>query len=369
MDQGRRREPQGEKTAISACDSGSQWRKSTSSTRPASVAVDHPTGSQVYPNERFKNDPPFSEQKTIFTRDAHPPAGAWDNNGRDVLATVTSIDHHYIRDFTNLPYAGFANTHSMTLNLGAWSPDKPLRLLMHGFIEYFSATSLYSAWQAGISPISPYVEAQMPDGSWKRIIDDMGFPAGLPRTIIADLSGKMPIGATRIRITTNLQIYWDQILISNETEPSSVVRETEVPLASASLGFRGYPRQIDGATPGDLTYHYDEVSATGPFVRQRGPYTHYGDVTSLLKAVDDHFVIFGSGEDIDVEFNASALPPLPSGWTRDYFFYANGFVKDMDYYEAMPFTVAAMPFHKMSGYPYSDQRALSGYRSVDPVSA
>jgi hypothetical protein len=203
--------------------------------------------------------------------------------------------------------------------------------------------------------MSPYVEAQMPDGSWKQIIDDMGFPAGLPRTIVADLSGKMPIGTTRIRITTNLQIYWDQILISNETEPASGVRETELPLASASLGFRGYPRQIDGATPGDLTYHYDEVSATGPFVRQRGPYTHYGDVTSLLKAVDDHFVIFGSGEDIDVEFNASALPPLPSGWTRDYFFYANGFVKDMDYYEAMPFTVAAMPFHKMSGYPYSDR--------------
>ncbi|HZD49467.1 MAG TPA: hypothetical protein VE178_12060, partial [Silvibacterium sp.] len=33
----------------------------------------------------------------------------------------------------------------------------------------------------------------------------------------------------------------------------------------------------------------------------------------------------------------------------------NGFVKDMDYYEAMPFTVAAMPFHGMSGYPYSSR--------------
>jgi Tfp pilus assembly protein PilF len=317
------------------------------------VAVDHPVGSEVFPNERFKNDPPFAEQKTIFTRSAHPPVGAWDDNGKDVLATLSTVDHGYVRDFTNLPYAGFANSHTLTLDLGEWSPAKPLRLLMHGFIEYFSATSLYSAWQAGLSPISPYVEAQMPDGSWKRIVDDMGFPAGLPRTIVADLTGKVPIGATRIRITTNLQIYWDQVLISNEADEPGQVRETEVPLASASLGFRGYPRQIDGATAGDLTYHYDEASATGPFVRQRGPYTHYGDVTSLLTAIDDHFVIFGSGEDIDVEFDASALPVLPTGWTRDYFFYANGFVKDMDYYEAMPFTVAAMPFHGMSGYPYS----------------
>ena len=334
------------------------------------VAIDHPANSEVYPNERFKNDPPFSETRTIFTEQAHPVAAAWDNNGKDVTATLAKVDHQYVRDFTNLPYAGFANTHSLTLNIGPTLPDKPLRLLMHGFIEYFSATSLYSAWQAGLSPISPYVEAQMPDGSWKRIVDDMGFPAGLPRTIVTDLTGRMPEGATHIRITTNLQIYWDQVLVSNEAERPDLVRQTEVPLATASLGFRGYPRQIDGATPGDLTYHYNEASVTGPFVRQRGPYTNYGDVTPLLKAIDDHFVIFGSGEDIDLEFAASALPPLPAGWKRDYFFYANGFVKDMDYYEAMPFTVAAMPFHEMSGYPYSskehfpDDNSALAYRLI-----
>jgi Tfp pilus assembly protein PilF len=337
------------------------------------VAIDHPIGTAVYPNERFKNDPPFSETKTIFSAHSRPVAVAWDNSGKDVTATLTKADHEYVRDFTNLPYAGFADTHSMVLDLGPTSPGKPLRLLMHGFIEYFSATSLYSAWQAGLSPISPYIEAQLPDGSWKKIVDDMGFPAGLPRTIVADLTGKLPKGATRIRITTNLQIYWDQVLVSNEADRPESVRQTELPLAAASLGFRGYPRQIDpqptnGNTPGDLTYNYEEASVTGPFVKQRGPYTHYGDVTSLLTSIDDRFVIFGSGEDIDLEFQASALPPLPSGWTRDYFFYANGYVKDMDYYEAMPFTVAAMPFHKMSGYPYKssehfpDDNAAIDYR-------
>src|SRR6185312_16095358 len=51
-------------------------------------------------------------------------------------------------------------------------------------------------------------------------------------------------------------------------------------------------------------------------------------------------------------FNAAAQPPLPKGWVRDYFFYANGFVKDMDFYEASPLTVGTMPFHGMSSYPY-----------------
>ncbi|HEX7159451.1 MAG TPA: FG-GAP-like repeat-containing protein, partial [Edaphobacter sp.] len=320
------------------------------------LAIDHPAGSEVFPNERFKNDPPFPEQKTIFTRAAHPPTGAWDNNGRDVLALLRDHDHEYVRDFTNLPaYAGFANTHSLVLDLGDWSPSKPLRLLMTGFIEYFSASSLYSASQAGLKPISPYIEAELPNGTWKRIVDDMGFPAGLPRTIVTDLTGAMPAGARRIRITTNLQIYWDQVLVSNEDEHPELIRETEVPLASASLAFRGYPKQVDGKTPGDLTYYYDQASAVGPFSHERGSYTRYGDVTPLLTRVDNQFVVFGTGEDIDLEFRETALPALPKGWKRDYFFYANGYVKDMDYYEAMPFTVADMPFHQMSGYPYSSR--------------
>ena len=319
------------------------------------LAIDHPADSEVFPNERFKNDPPFPEQKTILARADHPLSGAWDNNGKDVLPLLRNHDHEYVRDFTNLAYAGFTDTHALVLDLGDWSESKPLRLLMTGFIEYFSASSLYSAWQAGLKPISPYIEAQLPDGTWKRIVDDMGFPAGLPRTIVTDLTGRMPRGTKRIRITTNLQIYWDQILVSNEDDHAELLKETEVSLASASLAFRGYPRQVNGKTPGDLTYSYDQASAAGPFSRERGSYTHYGDVTPLVTALDNQFVIFGSGEDIDLEFRESNLPALPKGWKRDYFFYANGYVKDMDYYEAMPFTVAFMPFHGMSSYPYSSR--------------
>jgi hypothetical protein len=281
-----------------------------------------------------------------------------------VTELLRARDHQYVRDFTNLSFAGFANQHALTLDLGEWTPANPLRLLLHGFIEYFSASSMYAAWQAGLTPMPPYVEAQLPDGSWKRVIDDMGFPAGLPRTIVVDLSGKLPPGTRRIRLVTNLQIYWDQALIDNGPEATGLMRQTELPLASAHLTFRGYPEQIDGKTPGDLTYNYQHISQTGPFIRSRGSYTRYGEVTPLLKSVDESFVIFGSGEDIDVEFSTASLPPLAPGWKRDYFFYANGFVKDMDFYEASPFTVADMPFHGMSTYPYP-ARQHYGFRYVD----
>ena len=313
-------------------------------------AIDHPEGTEVYPDERFLDEPPFASGQTIVSAGAHALLGAWDGQGSDVLPLLAEKDHKFVSGFEKLPFDGFANLHSLTLDLGPWQAGKPLRLLLTGYVEYFSASSLYAAWQAGIKPVSPYLEAQLTDGSWWRLGKEMGFPAGLERTIVVDLTGKLPPGVQRIRMTTNLQIYWDQALVDNTA--ATPARETEIPLAQATLRFHGYPRQTEGESPGDLSYNYDEVSLTGPFQRQAGSYTRFGDVTPLLTGVDDRFAIFGSGEEIAAEFDASALPSLPPHWKRDYFFYANGYVKDMDFYDASPFTVSQLPFHGMSTYPY-----------------
>ena len=313
------------------------------------AAVDHAENVEVNPDERFLDDPPFASGRAVATVGARLPGGAWDGEGRDVLDRISRRDHQFASGFTPIAYDGFANLHALTLELGEIDRNAPLRLLMTGYVNYFSATSLYAAWQGGVKPISPYVEALV-DGRWERIADDVGFPAGLERTIVVDLSGKLPAGARRIRLMTNLQLYWDQVLIDNHAEAER--RTAELPLASATLHFRGYPTQLEGASPGDLDYDYDRVSLTGPFQRERGNYTRMGDVTALVKSIDDRFVIFGSGEEIAAEFDASQLPALPAHWKRDYFFYANGFVKDMDWWDASPFTVAQLPFHTMSAYPY-----------------
>jgi hypothetical protein len=319
------------------------------------VAVDHPEDVDVNPDERFLDDPPFASGRVVATSDARLPVGAWNGEGRDVLDQVSRRDHQFASGFTPLPYDGFANPHALTLDLGALYTQAPLRLLMTGYVNYFSATSLYAAWQAGIKPISPYAEAQLPDGSWRRIADDVGFPAGLERTIVVDLTGKLPAGARRIRFVTNLEIYWDQVLIDQSTDAQA--KTAELPLTQATLHFRGYPTQIEGASPGDLDYDYDRLSLTGPFQHQRGNYTRMGDVTELVRSIDDRYVIFGSGEEIAAEFDVTKLPALPAHWKRDYFFYANGFVKDMDWWDASPFTVAQLPFHAMSTYPYPESES------------
>ncbi len=328
------------------------------------VAVDHPADVEVNPDERFLDDPPFASGRVVASKGARLPLGAWDGEGHDVLDQLSRRDHVFASGFKALPYDGFANLHALTLDLGAIDPHAPLRLLMTGYVNYFSATSLYAAWQAGIHETPPYVEAELPDGTWKRVTGDAGFPAGLERTIVMDLTGKLPAGTRRVRLMTNLQIYWDQVLIDRSANAEE--RTTEIPLATATLHFRGYPKEIDLPSPGDLTYDYNLVSLTGPFQRERGSYTRFGDVTPLLKGIDNRFAVFGSGEGIAAEFDAAALPSLPAHWKRDYFFYANGFVKDMDWWDASPFTVAQMPFHGMSTYPYPkpEEKPLDG-QSLD----
>ena len=316
------------------------------------VAVDHPADVEVNPDERFLDDPPFASGRVVASRAARLPFAAWDGEGRDVLDVLSRRDHKFASGFMPTPYDGFSNLHALTLDLGSLDVQSPLRLLMTGYVNYFSATSLYAAWQAGIKPISPYVEVQVPDGSWQRITGEAGFPAGLERTIVVDLTGKLPAGAQRIRLMSNLEIFWDQVLIDQSSDAEA--HTAEVPLATATLHFRGYPRQIEGPSPGDLDYDYDRVSLTGPFQHERGNYTRLGDVTALVTGIDDRFAIFGSGEEIAAEFDAVKLPALPPHWKRDYFFYANGFVKDMDWWDGSPFTVAQLPFHGMSTYPYPD---------------
>jgi tetratricopeptide (TPR) repeat protein len=341
------------------------------------LAVDHPADVDVYPNEYFASNPPYPEFKVVVSRGARPPVGAWDEHGHNVLPDL--LAHRYFGDFALTPFQGFAEQHSLTLDLGEPYRGGPLWLLMHGEVEYFSANSMYAASQAGVMAIAPYVEALVPgkdgtDGTWKRVVDDVGFPAGGPRTMTANFSGKLPAGTTKIRITTNLQVYWGSILIDRTEQGNTgiprpagkdaglrddtVVKTFEVPLTRADLQFHGYPLKIEGAPPGNVDYIYEKVSATGPYTRPSGTYTRYGNVLPLLTALDDKSVVFGSGDEVQLDFDPSKLPALPQGWARDYFFVANGYEKDMDFYAAEGNFVSPLPFLKMSDYPYAPKQSF-----------
>src|SRR5258708_26538219 len=206
-------------------------------------------------------------------------------------------DRESVTEFEGLAFAGVAKLQWIEVDLGAWDAEKPLRLLLDGYTDYFTATSMYAADQAGIKVIAPYVEAQDAHGNWKRVVEDMGFPAGLARTMVADLTGKIPVGTRRIRIVSNLKIYWDAVRI-DQTPPVEGIKVEEVPLATASLAYLGYPKEIRLQPASDTVYSYSHRSPTGPYARAAANYPPSSDLKHLPGPADDQFAVFGSGEGV-----------------------------------------------------------------------
>ena len=166
-----------------------------------------------------------------------------------------------------------------------------------------------------------------------------------------DVTGKILPGDERIRISSNMEIYWDQIFIAPILDDAGL-RTQELPVKSADLHFLGYPQEYspDGRAP--TLYDYDNISGAVAWKIMEGDYTRYGDVTKLLDEADDCYVIMGRGEELTLRFSADDFSPIPNGFRRSFILKTDSFCKDMDLYSAYPDTVEPLPFHSMSTYPY-----------------
>ena len=316
------------------------------------LVLDHPAQQHVYPNERLMPAPPYPEFKVITARNEHPPQAAWGNQHQDVLPLLSRVDRNYVRDFKLLPYKGYAETHELVLDLGDLSGASNINLLMTAWIDYADSTANYSAAQAGKALIPPFLQVKNRQGRWQTVIPEMGFPAGLPKTMVVDLTGRFLTDNYQVRIVTNMRIYWDQVLVNTYAGPPSYGLH-RLPPVKADLHFHGFPREYssDGLKP--FIYDYDSIEPTAPWKSHTGSYTRYGDVEPLLKEKEDMYVIMRNGDEIQVEFDATSLPPLLQGWTRTFFLYVDGFGKDMDLHSGASDTVFPLPFHHMKSYPYT----------------
>jgi hypothetical protein len=106
-----------------------------------------------------------------------------------------------------------------------------------------------------------------------------------------------------------------------------------------------------------------------------GRYTAYGETRDLVRDADDRLAILGEGDEVALEFDAEALPPLEAGWTRTFFLAAVGYCKDMDLYTAGGDRIEPLPFRAMSAYPppagergKADEAEQRLERVVEPLS-
>ncbi len=312
------------------------------------VAVSHPSDVEIYPNEGLlAAPPPF---RLYATRGARPPIAAHDDAGRDVLSELAAIDRTFVKGFDVLPIRGYAAEHALTLDVGGKATDRTL-LLLTGWTDYAFSSDNVGAGQSGKAITYPWLQVRDRSGAWRTVIDNIGIPVGRPQTLVVDLTGKFLSESREVRIVTNARVFWDRILVDTaDARPDLDVRRLDP--TSADLRWRGYSREWspDGVAP--YTYDYDDVSTLTTWKLFDGRYTREGDVRPLLRKTDDMYIVSRTGDEIALSFDVSKLPALPSGWTRTYLLYANGFSKEMDPNSASPYEVAPLPFHGMSRYPY-----------------
>ncbi|MCZ6689816.1 MAG: FG-GAP-like repeat-containing protein [Planctomycetota bacterium] len=321
------------------------------------LVVDHPSEAQIFSSEKWA-PPPFSPHQIHSMKALRPLAGALDTRGNDVLDALMEEDGNYVADFRRANYLGIVTPHTLTLDLGDLKGAKRIRLVLTGWMHWpDSSTANLSIAQNSNHEFRP-PSLWVPDGSggWKMAMGWFGGPAGKTKTVVHDLTGMFPSGDFRARIETNLEIYWDQILVSTETGDGPT-RVTRLKPSAADIHYRGYSRLYRKGKHSPHLFDYDQVTRESRWRDMEGYCTRYGDVTDLTQEPDNRFVIIGAGDEMTLRFDAKAAPPLPEGWTRDFILRSVGWVKDGDPNTVSSQTVGPLPFHGMSGYPYGPDEA------------
>ncbi|HEY6911938.1 MAG TPA: FG-GAP-like repeat-containing protein [Myxococcales bacterium] len=332
------------------------------------LAIDHPAEISVHPNEKI-GPFPFPEFRILGTANAQPPLSAVDQDGHDVLDLIRSADGRHARDVHRTADAGFAEPHGITFELPAGAAASPwLRIFLTGWFYYFESTSIVASGQRPATRMI-WPELQVETGSGWTTLAVAGLPPGKHKTIMVDLSGKLPAGARRLRVWSNVAIYWDAIQIDASAPPADgEYRVQTAPLADARLSFRGFSGRLPGADESEPeAFDYDTIGYSAPWNPLKGRYTRYGAVGDLLAKVDSRLVVFGSGDELALEFDAGALRAPPAGWERDYFLYLDGYVKDGDRYTANPGRVDPMPWAGIRQYPYDPRSVASLFASAEYV--
>ena len=312
------------------------------------LVVDHPADTDVFVDERFAFPPPALDAQPAAP--PHPVARVWTDTGEDVTDRVRARDERYLDFFGRGKYQGITRDHFIEIDLGDAPVERPLWLVASGWVRP-TDSSINVAISQGAHPKPRGLRMDVPDGrgGWTTVHPNLGFPSGKEKTILIDLEGVFPPGAPhRVRLHTNLEIYWDALAWA-EKRPDAALRMQRLAPETAELRYRGFSEVTEADRSSPELPDYETLAGTSPVWRDLvGYYTRFGDVRELLAEVDDRYVIMNAGD--EMVFRFPAPPPPPEGWTRDFVLIGDGWVKDGDYNTAFSKTVLPLPAHDRPDY-------------------
>jgi Flp pilus assembly protein TadD len=316
----------------------------------ALMAVDHPAGTEIFVDERFVIPPLKLGFTTVAT--PHEIARAIDDTGQDVTDIIRTLDGKALASFGRGQYQGITRDHYLEIDLGDDAPkDGPLYLIAQGSI-HDTESSVNVAITQGSRWRAHGLSLEVPDGhgGWVTAQDNLGFPAGRKKTILFNVTNVFRSGTPRrVRIRTNLEIYWDAIHWA-QGAPDTQLKTVTLNPNVADLHYRGYSvMHMPGAARAPEVPDYSQIEGTKQRWRDLiGYYTRYGDVRELVNHIDDRYVIVNSGDELSLRF--AEQPPPPTGWVRDFVIVGDGWIKDGDYNSTFSKTVLPLPYHAKNEY-------------------
>ena len=307
------------------------------------VVYDVPPGWKMTLDERMSILGPEPTGQPVFYREEILPMRATNDLGDDVTSLLTVADHRAapVGDVDHRFIGRLVDEHVLTLEFAEPidARGKQPILIIDGWVEYPYSQTMFAAWQAQAEYRAPTIAALGDDGMWHIVLEQFGYPAGMPRQMSVPLVD-LPAGTTKLRIRTNQEIYWDRISVVY-AEPCPQAVRHELALHSAELSIVGFAHRT---TARQRLPHYDYQHRRPLFDTRHmtGNYTTFGPVRELINETDNALAIFGPGEEIDLAFDAIAGEP-PDDWTRCFVFETRGWCKDMDLYTRDGETVGPLP--------------------------
>jgi FG-GAP-like repeat/ASPIC and UnbV len=324
------------------------------------LVFDHEPGVEVFEDERFAVPAPALD--AVATGPVRELRSAHDDLGHDVSDIVRARDDRYLDSAGRGAYQGITRDHFVEIELPEDAPRRgPLWLVAQGWVHPTdSSVNVAIAQGAAAKPQSLSLLVADAAGRFHSVRTGLGFPAGKDKTVLIDLASVFPpSGPRRARLATNLEVYWDRLGFA-VGRPDVRLAPRRLELISAELRPRGYSvtEQKDPSSPERPRYL---LAGTAPRWRDlEGYHTRFGEVSELLRRVDDRYVIMNAGDEMRLRFPEAG--PAPPGLVRDFVVVSDGWVKDGDFNTTFSRTVLPLPSHANARYDKAP-RALE----EDPV--
>jgi tetratricopeptide (TPR) repeat protein len=320
------------------------------------VIADHPRGTEVHPTSKLVPGKPFPAHQLVVLEPLQPLLKALHHDGSDVTEKLLATDRNYVSPLKlRAPQLrGLAEPFGVTLDFGNLPVEQPLVLVLNGWLRFGGGMANIGASHDPTLPFPfPTLEVETSAG-WQRVDVTVGAPAGKTKTIIADLTGKLPPGSRRLRLTTAFEIHWDRIALMRRPDKAAAITVLDADMAD--LHWRGFSEFKDLPWHEPLTPDYHRLRSEAAWrITPGGWCTRYGDVRELIGRKDNALALLNGGDELTLKFHASRAPAKPAGSERNFFFFSVGWDKDADYHVRTGWTVEPLPFHGMNDQHYGSE--------------